>query len=126
MRSSNGGKRWDKIASFPKIGADGWRYEMIALENGWLVASEVLGPGIGGERWRFVVSRDDGKTWDIDRAVVYYDPGRAIGGRACPRTVQLDKNMLGTVFFDADANQPGGSGVFFIRVPLTKLSPLKP
>ena len=85
LRSTDGGKTWEKVAPFPKIGANGWRYEMVALDNGWLVASEVLGPGIGGERWRFVVSRDDGKSWDIDGAVVYYDPGRAIGGRACPR-----------------------------------------
>src|SRR5262249_48279056 len=74
-RSVDGGKTWDKVSPFPKIGADGWRYEMVALDNGWLVASEVLGPGVGGERWRFVVSRDDGRTWDLDGAAVYYDPG---------------------------------------------------
>lgn len=125
LRSADSGKIWEKVSPFPKIGADGWRYEMVALDNGWLVASEVLGPGFGGERWRFVVSRDDGKSWDLDGAVVYFDPGRAIGGRACPRTVQLDANTLGTVFYDVDANQPGGPGVFFLRVPLTALAPRK-
>jgi hypothetical protein len=126
LRSADGGKTWDKVAPFPAIGANGWRFEMVALDNGWLAASEVLGPGVGGERWRFVVSRDDGKTWDLDGAVVYYDPGRAIGGRACPRTVPLDKDTLGTVFYDVDAKQPGGPGVFFLRVTLTALAPRKP
>jgi hypothetical protein len=98
---------------------------MIALSNGWLVASEVLGPGTGGDCWRFVVSRDDGKSWDFDGAVEFYNPGRAIGGRACPRTVQLDKDTLGTVFYDVDAKQPGGPGVFFIRVPVSRLGPAR-
>jgi hypothetical protein len=54
--------------------------------------------------------------------VVFYDPGRAIGGRACPRTVQLDDETLGTVFYDTDATQPGGSGVFFKRTPISRLA----
>lgn len=122
LRSTDGGKTWEKVTPFPKIGADGWRYEMTALDNGWLVAGEVIGPGVGGERWRFVVSRDDGKSWDVDGAITFYDPGRAIGGRACPRTVQLDKDTLGTILYDTDAKQPGGAGVFFLRVPLAKLA----
>ena len=121
LRSTDQGKTWQKVAPFPRIGSDGWRFEMIVLENGWLVASEVLGPGFGGERWRFVVSRDDGQSWDFDGAVDYYNPGRPIGGRGCPRTVQLDKEALGTVFYDIDAKQPGGPGVFFLRTPLAKL-----
>lgn len=126
LRSEDGGQSWEAVSPFPKIGADGWRYDLVALDNGWLVASEVLGPGIGGERWRFVVSRDDGKSWDFDAATVFYDPGRAIGGRACPRTAQLDTGTMGTVYYDTDSKQPGGSGVFFRRAPLTSLVPSKP
>jgi sugar lactone lactonase YvrE len=122
LRSTDGGKTWKKVSPFPKIGENGWRFEMVALDNGWLVAGEVLGPGTGGDRWRFVVSRDDGKNWAFDDAVTFYDPGRPISGRACPRTVQLDKNTLGTVFYDVDARQPGGPGVFFIRASLTRLA----
>jgi len=123
LRSTDQGKTWQKIAPFPQIGNDGWRYEMIGLDNGWLVASEVLGPGFGGDRWRFVVSRDDGQSWDFDGAVDFYNPGRPIGGRGCPRTVQLDKQTLGTVFYDVDPKQPGGPGVFFVRTPLARLQP---
>jgi hypothetical protein len=123
LRSTDGGKNWQKVAPFPKIGSDGWRYDLVALDNGWLVASEALGPGTGGDSWRFVVSRDDGMTWDFDGALEFYNPGRPIGGRACPKTVQLGKEALGTVFYDVDAKQPGGPGVFFVRTPLAKLQP---
>lgn len=122
-RSTDDGKTWQKIEPFPKIGSDGWRYDLAALGDGWLVAAEVLGPGVGGERWRFVLSRDDGQSWDVDGTITFYDPGRAIGGRACPRTVQIDKDTAGTVFYDVDPKQPGGPGVFFLRTPLARLQP---
>jgi hypothetical protein len=119
-RSTDGGKKWTQIDPFPKIGANGWRFDLVALDNGYLVAVEVLGEGIGGNSWRFVVSRDDGKSWDFANAVEFYNPGRPIGGRACPRTVQLDGDTIGTVFYD-DKSQPGGSGVFFLRTPIKAL-----
>lgn len=122
LRSTDAGQTWQTISPFPKIGADGWRYDLMVADNGWLVASEVLGPGVGGDLWRFVVSRDDGQSWDFDGTVEFYNPGRPIGGRACPKTVQLDKARLGTVFYDVDPNQPGGPGVFFLRTPLARLS----
>jgi hypothetical protein len=121
-RSTDGGKKWDKIDPFPKIGANGWRFDLVALDNGYLVAGEVLGEGVGGNSWRFVASRDDGKSWDFANAVEFYNPGRSIGGRACPRTVQLDKDTIGTVFYDDDKNQPGGSGVFFLRTSINALA----
>lgn len=120
-RLTTEGPKWEEIAPFPKITQNGWRFDMVGLDNGYLVASEVLGEGVGGNKWRFVVSRDDGKTWDFKNAVVFYDPGRAIGGRACPRTVQLDADTIGTVFYDDDKTQTGGSGVFFLRTPIGAL-----
>ena len=121
-RSTDGGKKWEKVERFPEIAKQGWRHDLVALDNGYLVANEVLGEGVGGNKWRFVVSRDDGKTWDFAGAVEFYSPGRAIGGRACPRTVQLDRDTIGTVFYDDDKNQPGGSGVFFLRTPIKALA----
>jgi hypothetical protein len=121
-RSTDGGKKWEKVSPFPEIDKNGWRFDMTALDNGYLVVSEVQGEGIGGNKWRFVVSRDDGKSWDFKDTYEFYAPGRAIGGRACPRTVQLDKDTIGTVFYDDDKNQPGGSGVFFLRTPIKALA----
>jgi hypothetical protein len=122
MRSTDGGKSWAKIDPFPPIAKQGWRFDLMALDNGYLVANEVLGEGVGGNKWRFVVSRDDGKSWDFAGAVEFYNPGRAIGGRACPRTVQLDTDTIGTVYYDDDKKQPGGSGVFFLRTPIKALA----
>ena len=119
LRSTDEGKTWAEIESFPNLKEQGWRHEMVCLSNGWLLASEILGPGFGGERIRYVVSFRDGITWD--HTFEYYNPGRAISGRACPRTVQLDKDTIGVVFYDIDASQEGGPGLFFLRIPLAML-----
>ena len=122
-RSTDGGKTWHETKPFPDIFTQGWRHQMIALTNGWLLASQIPGPGVGGEKINFVLSRDDGKTWDLDHPVEFYNPGRPIGGRACPRTVEIGSDTLGTIFYDTDAQQPGGSGVFFRRMPAANLKP---
>lgn len=121
LRSTDEGKTWETIKPFPNVSSQGWRHEMFALNNGWLLASQIPGPGFGGLKVQWVVSRDEGKTWDMKNPVDFYNPGRAIGGRACPRTVQLDAKTLGTVFYDIDTKQPGGAGLFFRRTPLSQL-----
>ena len=120
LRSTDEGQTWEPIEKFPDLKEQGWRHEMVALANGWLLASEILGPGVGGEPIRYRISTDDGRTWD--RTFEYYHPGRPIGGRACPRTVELGADTIGVVFYDVDANQPGGPGLFFLRIPLAKLA----
>ena len=119
LRSTDQGQTWQPVAGYPNLKEQGWRHEMVCLSNGWLLASEILGPGFGGERIRYVFSEDDGVTWD--RTFEYYNPNRAIGGRACPRTVELDNQTIGVVFYDIDPNQSGGPGLFFLRIPLAKL-----
>ena len=122
LRSTDGGKTWQAIQPFPDVSTQGWRHEMLALKNGWLIASQIEGPGGGGTKIRFIVSRDDGRTWDLEHPVEFYNPGRAIGGRACPRTVQVDDETLGTVFYDTDARQEGGPGVFFRKTAIARLA----
>ncbi len=121
QRSTDEGQTWKAIDKFPDVHTQGWRHEMVCLSNGWLLASEILGPGFGGERIRYVISRDDGLTWND--TYEYYNPGRAINGRACPRTIELDAAHIGVVFYDLDKQQPGGRGLFFLKIPLSKLTP---
>jgi hypothetical protein len=42
-------------------------------------------------------------------------------GHDCPRTVQLDRDTLGTILYDTDRKQPGGSGVFFCTTAMERL-----
>ena len=94
------------------------------LDNDWIVLTSIVyGVGVDGEwSYELIVSRDDGKTWSDREAVEVYNPGRRISGRGWPRTVQLDKQTLGTLFYDLDPNQPGGPGLFFVRTPIAALS----
>ena len=119
LRSTDAGKSWQTIANFPNLKEQGWRHEMVCLANGWLIASEILGPGVGGERIRYVLSRDDGVTWG--EVFEYYNPGRAIGGRACPRTVELGGGNIGVVFYDVEPKQAGGPGLFFLKLSVDRL-----
>lgn len=120
LRSTDEGVTWQTIANCPDLKTQGWRHELVALSNGWLLASEILGPGVGGERIRYVVSRDDGVTWD--QVYEYYHPGRPIGGRACPRTVELDQQSVGVVFYDVEPSQPGGPALWFLRISLAQIT----
>ncbi len=70
----------------------------------------------------YLVSKDDGKTWLMDKPIEFYNPNRPIGGRACPRSVMLDEQTLGTIFYDTDAKQAGGSGVFFRTMPICAIN----
>lgn len=120
LRSVDDGATWMPIDDFPDLKSQGWRHELVCLREGLLLASEILGPGFGGERIRYALSRDDGLTWT--ERFEYHAPGRAIGGRACPRTVRLDAETIGVVYYDISEEQPGGPGLFFARIPLALLA----
>jgi len=121
LRSVDRGRTWQALHALPTFGVAG--YDLTVLRNGWIVLTSIVyGVGQDGEwAYELSVSRDDGRTWESDRAVTLYNPGRRIAGRGWPRTVQLDDETLGTLFYDLDAIQPGGPGVFFIRTPIRAL-----
>jgi hypothetical protein len=119
LRSTDNGLTWQESKGMPDIHTQGWRHELVCLSNGWLLASEILGPGVGGERIRYIISRDDGLNWPD--TYEYYNPGRSIGGRACPRTIELNETTIGVVFYDVDAKEQAGRGLFFLPMPLANL-----
>ena len=121
LRSTDGGKTWQALHALPYFGVAG--YDLTVLENGWIVLTSIVyGVGRDGEwSYELIVSRDDGLTWDHRNAVEIYNPARRIKGRGWPRTVQIDNRTLGTLFYDLDANQAGGPGLFFVRTPVTVL-----
>lgn len=122
LRSTDGGRTWTPLNAFAYFGVAG--YDLNVLANGWVVLTSIVyGVGQDGEwAYELIVSRDDGRTWDAEHAVTVYNPGRRIGGRGWPRTAQLDAETLGTLFYDLDAQQPGGPGLFFVRTPLAKFN----
>jgi hypothetical protein len=121
LRSVDQGRTWQALQALPTFGVAG--YDLTVLQNGWIVLTSIVyGIGQDGEwAYQLSVSRDDGQTWEFDRTMTIYNPGRRIAGRGWPRTVQLDHETLGTLFYDLDANQAGGPGVFFIRTPIRAL-----
>jgi hypothetical protein len=121
MRSTDEGKTWQALHALPYFGVAG--YDLCTLDTGEIVLTSIV-YGVGrDDEWAYelIVSRDDGLTWDRAHALLIYNPGRPILGRGWPRSVQIDEATLGTLFFDLDAGQPGGPGLFFLRTPLTAL-----
>ena len=122
LRSTDNGQTWTALNCFPHFGVAG--YDLALLSNGWTILTYIVyGVGVDGEfSYEIARSLDDGKTWEFDTAHEVHNPGRRIMGRGWPRTVQIDSETLGTVFYDLDAEQPGGPGVFIVRTPLADLN----
>ena len=100
---------------------------MVCLANGWLLASEILGPGFGGEIDRYVISDDDGLTWK--RNYEYYNPGRAIGGLRLPphrpaRRRADDRRWHSTT--STPSSLAARRFTFCLAHPLAKLAPREP
>ncbi len=122
LRSTDGGKTWQALNAFPPFGVAG--YDLTVLLDGRVVLTSILNEmkDQSERAYELSVSRDDGQTWDADQAIRIYDPKRRIPGRGWPRTVVVDANTLGTLFFDLDPDQAGGPGLFFVRSPLALLA----
>ena len=121
LRSENSGQTWTPLYQLSHFGVCG--YDLTLLENGWVVHTAVIyGAGVDGEySYELWLSQDDGRTFDRRNAAEVYSPGRRIVGRGWPRTVQLDAETLGTLFYDLDPDQEGGPGVFFVRTQIASL-----
>ena len=118
LRSTDDGLTWKAMNVFPHFGVAG--YDLTILANDWVILTYIAyGIGHDGEfSYNLTVSRDEGITWQFDNVVEVYNPGRRIMGRGWPRTVQLDDETIGTIFYDLDQEQFGGPGIFIVRTSL--------
>ena len=118
LRSTDEGHTWQALHAFPHFGVAG--YDLTVLDRGWIVFTAIVyGVGVDGEfAYELFLSKDDGVTWETDKALVIHDPGRRISGRGWPRTVQIDADTLGTLFYDLSPELPDGPGLFFLPTAL--------
>ena len=98
--SDDGGKTWSAVHT---TGVLGYPPHVIPLKNGWLVM--VYGLRLKPFSERACVSRDGGKTWDVDHLITLADaPGPDMG---YPSSVQLEDGSILTVYYQADhLNEP--------------------
>ena len=98
--SYDGGKTWSVAHSTPI-----WGYppHLIQLENGWLVVVYGRRKLPYGER--ACISRDEGKSWDVENEIVLC--GAINEDLGYPSSVQLDDGSIMTVFYQVD--KPGES-----------------
>lgn len=124
LRSVTQGESWQPLRQLGHFGVCG--YDLTVLTNGWVVHTAVMyGIGRDGE-WSIELwlSQDDGVTFDNTTAAVVYHPGRRIEGRGWPRTVQLDAETVGTLFYDLTdetEGQVGGPSLWFQRTKIATM-----
>jgi sialidase-1 len=96
--STDGGKSWTPLAS---TGIWGYPPHMIQLKNGWLLV--VYGYRREPFGQRACISRDEGKTWDLENQVML--TGTFSPDMGYPSSVQLADDSILTVYYQAD--KPG-------------------
>ena len=109
LRSTDGGKTWQPVSNFPGIAESDNAQDrfLTPLDDGRVVITWGIDRDNKGIRYN--VSKDDGLTWGATRHVLKENDVTARYGS--PRTVQLGKNLVGTVYFNR-------FGLYLIRVTL--------
>lgn len=93
--SLDGGKTWSALHN---TGIWGYPPHLIQLRNGWVVVTYGYRQQPFSER--ACISRDEGKTWDIENQVTLANAlGPDIG---YPSSVQLDDDSILTVYYQAE------------------------
>jgi len=96
--SMDGGKSWTPLIS---TGIWGYPPHMIQLKNGWLLV--VYGYRHEPFSQRAYISRDEGKTWDLENQVTL--TGTFSPDMGYPSSVQLADDSILTVYYQAE--KPG-------------------
>lgn len=115
LRSTDDGKTWNVVKGFRAVPdqdtAEG--RHLTALSDGRVLVTFGVGHANKGLSYNF--SDDDGLTWNNDKTVVLL-PEMPISARYySARTIQLDKQHIGTVFMN-------GGGVHFLKVGIGRVA----
>jgi sialidase-1 len=94
--SVDGGKTWSTLHS---SGIWGYPPQLIQLKNGWVVVSYGYRREPYGER--ACISRDEGKTWDVQNEIVLNDTGIS-ADLGYPSSTQLADGSILTVYYQAE------------------------
>ena len=115
--SKDKGRTWSKAVT-SGIPSQFTPADLITLENGWLLASFSFRER---RNERLVVSRDGGRTWDVESSVDVFDGTMKTGGdRSYPASVQLDRHTIGTVLYETKP-PPAGGHIWFVTTPIAAL-----
>ncbi len=96
--SNNGGKSWSRLHKTPIWG---FPAHLLKLSNGWILAVYGVRKPPFGER--ACISKDGGKTWDIENEITLSQGTN--GDLGYPSSVQLKDGSIFTVYYQID--QPG-------------------
>ena len=117
--SSDGGRTWSEVV-LSAIPSQFTPCDLITLEDGRLLCAFSFRER---RNERLVVSRDNGKTWDIEDSVDVFDGTQSVGGdRSYPASVQVDADTIGTVLYETK-EPPVGGRIYFVRTPISALTP---
>lgn len=93
--STDGGKTWSPLT---KTGIWGYPPHLTQLKNGWVLVT--YGYRLEPYTQRACISRDEGKTWDIENQITL---ANALGpDMGYPSSVQLDDGSILTVYYQAE------------------------
>lgn len=108
LRSTNEGKTWTEIESFPVNAEERDNLEgrfLTTLSNGGVIVTWGVGSGNKGLSFNF--SPDNGQTWKPETRILL--PETAIAARYySARTIQLDNEHVGIVFMNS-------KGIYFLK-----------
>ena len=69
---------------------------------------------------RLCVSRDGGRTWDVENSINVFDATFGYSDRSYPASVQIDEETIGTVLYETKDHPTGGT-IYFVRTPISSL-----
>lgn len=119
--SGDNGRTWSP-ARMTNIPSQFTPADLITLSNGWLLCSFSFRER---RNERLLVSRDNGKTWDVENSVDVFVGTAEVGGdRSYIASVQIDDETIGSVLYETQ-EPPKGGHIWFVTSKIADLDSQK-